>query len=343
MEYRRLGRSGLKVAPLVLGTMNFGGVTDRTESIRIINEALDAGINLFDCADVYSGGESERVLGEALKEGGNRTRAFVTTKCFMPSGSGPNDRGLSRHHIFESCDNSLRSLKTDYIDIFFLHRSDFSIPLEEPLAALDLLVKQGKVRYAGCSTHPSWRTAEALMLAERHGYPRFICEQPPYNLLDRRIEMEILPMCRYFDLGVICWSPLAQGTLAGRYTDPDTLPEGSRAAQKAVFAQRITREGIAAGARMGEYARAKGVTPAQFAVAWVLNQPDVTGSIIGPRTLEQFRDLLPSSEVRFTDEDRAFCDALVPPRSHLSNHFNTTDWMQAQSLAIAHTGPTRCL
>jgi aryl-alcohol dehydrogenase-like predicted oxidoreductase len=327
MEYRRLGRSGLKVAPLVLGTMNFGGATGRKESIQIINEALDAGINLFDCADVYSGGESERVLGDALKEGGKRKSAFVTSKSFMPSGSGPNDRGSSKHHVFESVENSLRSLKTDYIDIYFLHRSDFSIPLEEPLAALDVLVKQGKVRYVACSTHPSWRTAEALMLAERYGYPTFICEQPPYNLLDRRIEMEILPMCRHFDLGAICWSPLAQGTLAGRYTNAETFPEGSRATQKAVFAERITKEGIEAAAKMAEYAKEKGVTPAQFAVAWVIKQPDVTGSIIGPRTVEQFRDLLPSAEIELTDEDRAFCDSLVPPRSHLSNHFNTTDWM----------------
>lgn len=327
MRYRRLGRSGLNIAPLVLGTMNFGGVTEKKESIQIIDEALDAGINLFDCADVYSGGESERVLGEALARDGKRKRAFVTTKCFMSAGEGPNDRGSSKHHIFESVENSLRSLKTDYIDIYFMHRSDFSIPPEEPLAALDVLVNQGKVRYVACSTHPSWRTAEALFTAERYGFPKFICEQPPYNLLDRRIETEILPMCRYFDLGAICWSPLAQGMLAGKYTDADKFPSGSRATQKSVFAERITREGIEAGAAMAVYARKKGVTSAQFAVAWVLSQPTVTGSIIGPRTLEQFRDLLPSADIELTDDDMAFCDSLVPPRSHLSNHFNTTDWM----------------
>lgn len=328
MEYRRLGRSGLKVAPLVLGTMNFGGVTEKKESIRIIDEALDAGINLFDCADIYSGGESERVLGEALARDGKRKRALVTSKCFMPAGEGPNDRGTSKHHIFESIEKSLRSLRTDYIDIYFMHRSDFGVPPEEPLAALDVLVRQGKVRYTACSTHPSWRTTEALFTAERYGYPKFICEQPPYNLLDRRVETEILPMCRYFDLGAICWSPLAQGLLAGRYKDADKFPENSRAAQKPVFAERITRQGIEAAARMSDHARKKGVTPAQFAVAWVLNQPDVTGSIIGPRTLEQFRDVLPSADIKLTDEDRAFCDSLVPPCSHLSNHFNTTDWMR---------------
>jgi aryl-alcohol dehydrogenase-like predicted oxidoreductase len=268
------------------------------------------------------------VRGGALARDGKRKRALITSKAFMPSGPGPNDRGSSRHHIFERCENSLKSLKTDYIDIYFIHRSDFSVPPEEPLAALDILVKQGKIRYAACSTHPSWRTVEALLTAERYGYPKFVCEQPPYNLLDRRIEQEILPMCRYFDLGVICWSPLAQGMLAGRYTKSDRLPKGSRAAQKEVYAERITQAGIDAAAEMGEYARKKGLTPAQFAVAWVLGQPGVTGSIIGPRTLEQFRDLLPSAENELTEADRSFCDTLVPPRSHLSNHFNTTDWMK---------------
>jgi aryl-alcohol dehydrogenase-like predicted oxidoreductase len=308
--------------------MNFGGATDKDQSFRIIDEAIDAGINLFDCADIYSGGESERVLGEALFRNGKRKGALITSKAYMPSGSGPNDRGSSRHHIFESCENSLKSLKTDYIDIYFIHRTDFSVPPEEPLAALDILVKQGKVRYVACSTHPSWRTVEALMTADRFGYPKFICEQPPYNLLDRRIEQEILPMCRYFDLGVICWSPLAQGMLAGRYKKADQLPEGSRGTQKEVYAERITQAGIDAAEKMMKYARKKQLTPAQFAVAWILNQPGVTGSIIGPRTIEQFRDLLPSAEIELTDEDRSFCDTLVPPRSHLSNHFNTTDWMK---------------
>jgi aryl-alcohol dehydrogenase-like predicted oxidoreductase len=308
--------------------MNFGGATDKDQSFRIIDEAIDAGINLFDCADIYSGGESERVLGEALFRNGKRKGALITSKAYMPSGSGPNDRGSSRHHIFESCENSLKSLKTDYIDIYFIHRTDFSVPPEEPLAALDILVKQGKVRYVACSTHPSWRTVEALMTADRFGYPKFICEQPPYNLLDRRIEQEILPMCRYFDLGVICWSPLAQGMLAGRYKKADQLPEDSRGTQTEVYAERITQAGIDAAEKMMKYAQKKQLTPAQFAVAWILNQPGVTGSIIGPRTIEQFRDLLPSAEIELTDEDRSFCDTLVPPRSHLSNHFNTTDWMK---------------
>ena len=211
MQYRRLGRSGLKISELVLGTMNFGNQTDKTESFKIIDAAIDAGINLLDCADAYAEGRSERVIGEALTANGKRKDVFITSKVFLPVGDRPNDRGNSRHHIVEGCENSLRSLKTDYIDIYFLHRTDFSVPQEETLAAMDLLVRQGKVRHIGCSTHPPWRTVEAMWIADKHHYPKFVCEQPPYNLLDRRIETEIVPMCRAYDLGIISWSPLAQG------------------------------------------------------------------------------------------------------------------------------------
>ena len=187
MEYRRLGRSGLKISKLTLGTMNFGNPTDKTESFRIINTALDAGINILDCADVYAEGASERIIGEALAENGKRKDVLVTSKAFLPTGKGPNDAGNSKHHILAACENSLKRLKTDWIDIYFLHRTDFSVPQEESLAALDLLVRQGKVRHIGCSTHPPWRAVEAWWIADKHHYPKFICEQPPYNLLDRRV------------------------------------------------------------------------------------------------------------------------------------------------------------
>ncbi len=232
MEYRRLGRSGLNISPLVLGTMNFGGPTGREESFKIIDRALETGVNLFDCADVYANGESEKILGEALARSGKRKEVFVTSKVFMKSGPGPNDAGNSKHHIIESCENSLKRLKTDYIDIYFLHRTDFNVPQEESLGALDLLVRHGKVRYIASSTHPAWRVVEALMISDRYHYPKFICEQSPYNLLDRRIENEIVPMCRAYDLGIITWSPLAQGVLACRYKDPTVLPKGSRGDSK---------------------------------------------------------------------------------------------------------------
>jgi len=328
MEYRRLGRSGLKISSLVLGTLNFGNPTPKEEAFKIIDPAIKAGINLFDCADVYAEGESERILGQALKRNGKRKDVLVTSKVFMRTGPGPNDLGNTKHHILNSCEASLKRLKTDYIDIYFLHRTDFDVPQEESLGALDLLVRQGKVRYVGCSTHPAWRTVEALMIADRYYYPKFVCEEPPYNLLDRRIENEIIPMCRAYDLGIITWSPLAQGVLACRYKDPSNLPPNSRGTLKSIYAERITQRGIEVGFELAKRANKKGYTVAQFAVAWVLNQPGITGAIIGPRNLEQFENLLPSVDIEFDESDFKFCDALVPPGTYVSNHFNTSNWMK---------------
>jgi aryl-alcohol dehydrogenase-like predicted oxidoreductase len=328
MEYRRLGRSGLKISSLVLGTMNFGNPTEKGEAFKMMDTAIEVGINLFDCADVYADGESEKILGEALARSGKRKEVLITTKVFMRSGPGPNDLGNSKHHIIESCENSLRRLKMDYIDIYFLHRTDFNVPQEESLAALDLLVKQGKVRYIACSTHPAWRIVEALMISDRYGYPKFICEQPPYNLLDRRIENEIVPMCQAYDLGIITWSPLAQGVLACKYKDPSNLPKGSRGTQKPVYTERITQRGIEVSFELAKRAAEKGCTVAQLAVAWVSNQPGITGAIIGPRSLEQLEDLLPSVDFHFDESDFGLCDSLVPPGTYVSNHFNTSFWMK---------------
>ena len=326
MRTNRLGRSGLQVSALALGTMNFGNPTSKKESMQIIDAAIDGGINLLDCADVYAGGKSERILGEALKKNGMRRQVFITSKVFWPTGSGPNDRGNARHRIIESCEGSLKRLQTDCIDIYFLHRTDFNVPQEESLAAMELLVRQGKIRYCACSTHPPWRTVEALWIADKHHYPKFTCEQPPYNLLDRRAEIEVFPMCRAYDMGVLCWSPLAQGMLAGRYDDAAKLPKGSRAAQKEVFAERITAEGIAAAAKLADRARSSGWTSARMAVAWVLHQPDVTAAIIGPRKLSHLKDLLPAAELTLGEDDLRFCDMLVPPGRHVSDHFNSAGW-----------------
>jgi len=328
MEYRPLGRSGLKISSLVLGTMNFGNPTSKEESFKIIDRAIEAGINLFDCADVYAEGESERILGEAFARNGKRKDIFITSKVFMKTGLGPNDAGNSKHHIVESCEASLKRLRTDHIDIYFLHRTDFDIPQEESLAALDLLVRQGKVRYVGCSTHPAWRIVEAFWISDRYHYPKFICEQPPYNLLDRRIENEIVPMCQAYDLGLITWSPLAQGVLACRYQNVTNFPEGSRGTQRTVYAERITQKGIEVSFKLAQRATEKGCSVAQLAVAWILNQSGITGAIIGPRTFEQFEDLLPSADIKLVEPDLKFCDALVPPGTYVSNHFNTSNWMK---------------
>lgn len=328
MQYKRLGRSGLNISPFVMGTMNFGNPTPKHEAFRIIDHAIDIGINVFDSADVYAEGESERIVGEALARNGKRKEVFITSKVFMRSGPGPNDFGNSKHHILESCEKSLKRLQTDYLDIYFLHRTDFTLPQEEPLAAMDLLARQGKVRYVAASTHPAWRTVEALWIADKQHYPKFICEQPPYNLLDRRIENEIIPMCQAYELGILAWSPLAQGVLAGRYTDAAHLPAGSRGTQKPAFAERITPQGIAVSQELAKHASQKGCTVAQMAIAWVLHQPGITGTIIGPRTLDHLTGLLPAVELTLNDADLKFCDTLVPPGTYVSNHFNTSCWMK---------------
>ena len=328
MKYRRLGRSGLQISSLVLGTMNFGKPTEKKEAFRILDAAIDQGINIIDCADVYASGESERILGEAFTRNGKRKNILLTSKVYNRMGPGPNDLGNSKHHIIDGCENSLQRLKTDYIDIYFLHRTDLNVPQEESLAALDLLMQQGKIRHIACSTHPTWRTVEALMLADKYRYPKFICEQPPYNLLDRRIENEIIPMCQAYDLGIIAWSPLAHGVLAGRYTDAANLPKGSRGTLRKVFQERITQEGIDVGIRFAKKSDEKDCTAAQLAVAWVLNQPGITGTILGPRNLEQLEDLLPALDVRLDDDDMKFFDSLVPPGRFVVNYFNTSGWMK---------------
>jgi aryl-alcohol dehydrogenase-like predicted oxidoreductase len=326
MKTNRLGRSGLQVSALALGTMNFGNPTAKKETVQIIDVAIDGGINLLDCADVYADGKSERILGEALQKNGKRRQVLITSKVFWPTGSGPNDRGNAKHRIIEACEASLKRLQTDWIDIYFLHRTDFNVPQEESLAALDMLVHQGKIRYTACSTHPPWRTVEALWIADKHHYPKFTCEQPPYNLLDRRAENELIPMCSAYDLGIISWSPLAQGMLAGRYTDAAKLPKGSRGTLKTIFAERITPQGIAVAAKLADRAQDLGWTSARMATAWVLHQPAITAAIIGPRTLAHLKDLLPAAELKLNEEDLRFCDTLVPPGQYVSDHYNTAGW-----------------
>ncbi|HYN87469.1 MAG TPA: aldo/keto reductase, partial [Ardenticatenaceae bacterium] len=218
-RYRSLGRTGAKVSPLCIGTLNFGMPTPEDEAIRIVHKAIDAGVNFFDTANGYNEGESERILGKALAEGGRRDAAIVATKAFHPTGRGPNDRGLSRVHLIRACEDSLRRLRTEWIDLYQVHRPDPTTPIEETLSALTDLVRSGKVRYIGCSTHPAWQVMEAILVAELRGFERYVTEQPPYNLLDRSIERELLPFCRTYDYGVIPWSPLAGGMLSGKYLD----------------------------------------------------------------------------------------------------------------------------
>jgi aryl-alcohol dehydrogenase-like predicted oxidoreductase len=329
MEYRLLGRSGVRVSPLCLGTMNFGGPTPEDEAIRLIHTAFDSGINFMDTANMYNDGESERIVGKALKQGNRRDQVILATKCFWQVGDGPNDRGLSRYHILRACEDSLRRLQTDHIDLYQMHRPDFDVPIDETLSALTDLVRQGKVRYIGCSTYPAWKVMEALVVSEQKGYVRYITEQPPYNLLDRRIENELVPLAREYNLGLLPWSPLAMGILAGRYPPDGSLPEGSRAARRGgVFAERITRRGLEIGAKVAKMAEERGLTPAQLAMLWVKDQPAVTAPIIGPRTMDHLQQMLRLLEMSFPDEDRPLFDGLNPPGSAVCDFHDTSGWMK---------------
>lgn len=329
MQYRTLGRSGLKVAPLCLGTDNFVNPTAEADALRIIDRALDAGINLIDTSNSYKAGESERIIGKALQANGRRDQVILATKFHYPIGTGPNDRGNSRRHLIQACEDSLRRLQTDYIDLYQTHRPDFEIPLDETLRGLDDLVRAGKVRYIGSSTAPAWHVMEAIMVSELKGYVRFTAEQSPYNLLDRRIENELVPMCQRHGLGIITWSPLAMGMLAGRYHTADTPPSDSRAVLRGgIYAERVTQAGVAVGNRFAALAREQGYDPAQAAVLWVKDQPGITAPIIGPRTMEQLENLLPLLEQRLPDALRVAADELVPPGSVVASFFNSAPWMK---------------
>jgi aryl-alcohol dehydrogenase-like predicted oxidoreductase len=334
MEYRLMGRTGVKIAPLALGTDNFANPTPESESVEIIRRALDAGVNLIDTSNSYVKGESERIIGRALSENGRRDQVIIATKAHYPTGPGPNDSGNSRLHLLKACEDSLRRLQTDHIDLYQLHRPSFDIPIDETLGALTDLVRQGKVRYIGSSTAPAWKVMEALLVSELKGYARLVSEQPPYNLLDRRIENELVPMCQAQGLGLLPWAPVAMGILAGRYADEKTYPSGSRASLRGgIYAERVTTAGIAAGAKFVKLAQASGISPAQLAVLWVKDQIGITAPLIGPRTIEQLEHLLPVLDMKLDDEMRAACDDLVPPGSAIANFHNSAPWMKMRLMS----------
>lgn len=330
MEYRMLGRTGVWVSPLCLGAMNFGAPTGAAESIQILNRALEAGINFIDTANVYNAGESERIVGQALKENGKRDQVVLATKVHGAMGAGPNERGDSRYHIIRACEDSLRRLQTDRIDLYQLHRPPLTMPQDETLRAFDDLIRAGKVVYIGASTHPAWMVMEALAISERAHLARYISEQPPYNLLDRRIENELIPLCQKYGLAILPWSPLAGGMLAGRYPPGETYADGSRATRSGEFFRvRLSQTGRQVAARVAEMAQARGMTTAQLALLWVKDQPGITAPIFGPRTLEHLEALLPVLEQKLADADRAVFDALVHPGNAVADFHNTSDWMKA--------------
>jgi 1-deoxyxylulose-5-phosphate synthase len=328
-EYRSLGRTGVMVSTLCLGVMNFGGVTPEDESIRIIDMALEGGINFIDTANVYNAGESERVVGKALKQNGKRADIVLATKLNGAMGQGVNQRGGSRLHIMQAVEDSLRRLQTDYIDLYQLHRPNMTIPQDETLRAFDDLIRQGKVRYIGCSTHPAWKVMESIMLSEKYGIARYISEQPPYSLLDRRIENELIPVCQEYGLGIIPWSPLGGGILAGKYPPGQAIPEGSRAARMgAMVNQSLTPKAQEIAIEVQKMASERDMTTSQLALLWVKEQPGVTSPIIGPRTAEHLNDALPVLEKKLVESDKPLFDALVPPGSAVSDFMINTNWMK---------------
>jgi len=331
MEYRSLGRSGVMVSPLCLGVMNFGGPTNKEDSIAIINRALEAGINFIDTANVYNAGESERVVGAALQANGRRDEVVLATKVYGQVGQGPNEQGVSRYHLIKACEDSLRRLQTDRIDLYQLHRPSLTVPQDETLRAFDDLIRAGKVRYIGASTHPAWMVMEALAASEKYNLARYISEQPPYNLLDRRIENELAPLCQKYGLAILPWSPLAGGILAGRYPLDGQIPEGSRGARSGqMFQERITYKGREVAAKVAEMAQERKLTATQLALVWVKDQPGVTAPIIGPRTMAHLEDALPALEMTLAEADRPLFDALVHPGNAVADFHNSNPWMKAR-------------
>jgi aryl-alcohol dehydrogenase-like predicted oxidoreductase len=322
MELRPLGRTGVKVSPLCLGAMMFGdwGETDHDKSIRIIHRALDAGINFIDTADVYSRGESEEIVGKALA-GGRRDDVILATKVHGTMGDDPNEFGNSRRWIVREVENSLRRLGTDWIDLYQIHRPEQDTDIDETLGALTDLVRAGKVRYIGSSTFPPSQIVEAQWVAEKRGRERFVCEQPPYSILIRAVEADVLPTCRRYGMGVIPWSPLAGGWLSGGYRKGADLPS-SRRAERLPGRYDMSLPGnqrkLEAADALAELAEEAGMTLIEMALAFVIRHPAVTAAIIGPRTMEHLESQLSGAGVALSDDVLDRIDEIVPPGTNVN-------------------------
>jgi aryl-alcohol dehydrogenase-like predicted oxidoreductase len=322
VEHRFLGRTGVEVSPLCLGAMMFGawGNSDHDESIRIIHRALDAGINFIDTADVYSRGESEEIVGKALQSG-RRESVVLATKVHGSMGDDPNERGSSRRWIVREIESSLRRLRTDWIDLYQIHRPEPDTDIDETLGALTDLVRAGKVRYIGSSTFPASRIVEAQWVAERRGRERFVCEQPPYSLLARGVESDVLPTCRRHGIGVIPWSPLAGGWLSGRYrrgVDIDLSPRARVVPRRYDMSLPENQRKLDAADALGRLADEAGLTLVHLALAFVIRHPAVTAAIIGPRTMDHLESQLGAAEVELADDVLDRVDDIVEPGLNFS-------------------------
>jgi aryl-alcohol dehydrogenase-like predicted oxidoreductase len=327
MQYRKLGRTGLKVSVICLGTMNYGSQVDEVESINIIEGALANGVNFFDTADSYVEGRSEEVVGKALKK--KRNSVVLATKVANAMGPGVNDRGLSRKHIMQGIEDSLRRLKTDYVDLYYIHTPDYDTPIEETLRAFDDLVHQGKVRYIGCSNFRAWQLCKALWVSDVHNIARIDCIEPPYNLLTRDIEYELLPLCDSEGVGVCVYNPLAAGLLTGKHDLNKPPAKGTRFALQNkttskrpmgwVYSQRYwSAANFEAVAQLKQIAGRHGRNLPQFALAWVLSNRTITSAICGASSLQQLEQNMGAAEVELSGEELTACDGvwehLRPPR-----------------------------
>jgi aryl-alcohol dehydrogenase (NADP+) len=322
MDYRTLGSSGVKVSRLCLGTMMFGGATDEATARRIIDKARDSGINFIDSADGYNAGESETVTGRTIKSA--RDHWVLATKLGNQAGKAPNQGGLSRKWVMQAADASLKRLGTDFIDVYYLHKEDHDTPLAETVHALADLIRQGKVRYFGVSNYRSWRVAEICNLCDRLGIDRPVVSQPYYNAMNRTPEVEHLPACHHYGLGVVPYSPLARGVLTGKY-DPDKPPPGDTRAgrgDRRMLQSEWRRESLVIAQQLKAHAQARGITAGQFAINWVLNNRLITGAIAGPRTEAQWDEYVGALKYRFTAEDEALVDSLVPAGHPSTPGFN---------------------
>jgi aryl-alcohol dehydrogenase-like predicted oxidoreductase len=322
MNHRTLGRTGMQVTPLCLGAMMFGewGNPDHEDSVRIIHRALDAGINFIDTADVYSRGESEEIVAKALA-GGKRDNVVLATKVHGTMGDDVNEQGNSRRWIVREVENSLRRLNTDWIDLYQIHRPEADTDIDETLGALTDLVRAGKVRAVGSSTFPASQIVEAQWVAERRGRERFMCEQPPYSLLVRGIEADVLPTCARYGMGVIPWSPLAGGWLSGRWRkrqEPPTSSRQQRLPQRFDLSIPGNQRKLEAADALAQLADEAGMTLIEMALAFVINHPAVTAAIIGPRTMEQLESQLTAVDVKLTDDVLDRIDEIVPPGTNLN-------------------------
>jgi aryl-alcohol dehydrogenase (NADP+) len=325
MEYVRLGKTGLKVSRLCLGTMTYGTsqwrpwVLDEAESRPFIRRALEGGINFFDTADMYSRGVSEKVVGRALKDFGTRDQVVIATKAFYPMGDGPNDRGLSRKHLFDAIDGSLQRLGVDHVDLYQIHRFDPQSPIEETVEALHDIVKAGKARYVGASSMDAWQFAKMLYVADLHGWTRFVSMQNHYNLVYREEEREMLPLCREEGIGVIPWSPLARGFLAGNRRRQD-LGDTTRA-KTDDFATKLyySDADFAIVDRVVDLAKRRGAKPTQIALAWLLAKPGVTAPIVGASKLQHLDDHISALGVRLTPDEIAYLEECYQPHRVLGH------------------------